>query len=154
MKEEKHIFISHCGEHEKYIEPFKKLLGAKGYEFKDSTPVLSDPNNAKNDDYAKSLVARDIKWAGTVFVLIGRDTAKSDWVNWEIEYAAKHDKQIIGVFLRSGCDFEIPQALNDCGDALVGWNSKTIEDAMNGSKEWQNQDGSRRPDKKNLRGVC
>ena len=154
MAEEKHIFVSHCGEHEKYIEPLKALLGNKGYEFKDSTPVLSDPNNAKSDAYAKSLVAKDIKWAGTVFVLIGRDTAESDWVNWEIEYAAQKGKQIIGVFLRSSFDFDVPPALEEYGDALVGWNSDSIEAAMNGSREWQNQDGSRRANRNAPRGSC
>ena len=154
MQEEKHIFVSHCGEHEKFIEPLKELLRGKGYEFKDSTPVLSDPNNASNDDYAKTLVAKDIKWAGTVFVLIGRDTAKSDWVNWEIEYAAQKGKQIIGVFLRSGNDFDVPPALDKLGDALVGWNSESIEAAMNGSREWQKQDGMPRGDRIAPRGSC
>ena len=154
MSKEKNIFISHCGEHEKYIEPFKNLLGSKGFSFKDSTPVLSEPNNAKNDEYAKTLIAKDIRWAGTVFVFIGRDTAKSDWVNWEIEYAAKNGKQIIGVFLRSGSDYDVPPKLNDYGDALVGWNSKSIIDAMNGSREWQNQDGSQRSDRNVSRGIC
>lgn len=30
-----------------------------------------------------------MRWAGTIVVLIGKDTAKSDYVNWEIKTAAE-----------------------------------------------------------------
>lgn len=38
--------------------------------------------------------------AGTVVVLIGKETAKSDYINWEIKTAADMGKIIDGVFCK------------------------------------------------------
>lgn len=48
---------------------------------------------------------------GTVVVLIGKDTAKSNYVNWEIKAAAEMGKRIIGVYLYGAKDEDIPQEL-------------------------------------------
>ena len=44
---------------------------------------------------------------------------------------------------RGARDCELPQALEDYADAIVGWNGESIIDAINGeSDEWYKQDGS------------
>ena len=112
------LFVSHKGEDEKKIDAFKKLMEKKGYDFRDSSIRESEPNRAKNENYIKSeILAPAIKWAGTLVVLIGKDTHKSDWVNWEINYAMEHGKRIIGVFLNGEADAKLPEALKEFGDA-------------------------------------
>ena len=84
-------------------------------------------------------------WAGTVVVLIGKDTAKSDYVNWEIKTAAEMGKRIVGVFLQGAKEEDIPEQLNEYGHALVGWNGDRIVRAINGEDmEWEKPDGTPR----------
>lgn len=155
MNDRKNIFIAHCGEHEDRIEDFKNLLSQKGYDFRDSSHTLNDPNCANNEAYAKTLVRQSINWAGTVIVLIGRDTAKNDWINWEIKAASKiGDKQIIGVYLPTSQEYSVPQALLDYGDALVRWNSDSISRVLDGHYEWHNPDGTIRQDYEIPRSTC
>jgi len=147
MKEKINIFISHYGGDEKYIEEFKSLISKHGnYEIRDSSIVESEPNNATNTEYIKSKIRSKIDWAGKIIVLIGQKTHERDWVNWEIEYAAKSgDKNIIGVFLPGAADADIPEALEEFGYACVTWNSDKIISAIEGEPIWMNSQGNIRP---------
>lgn len=138
------LFISHKGEDEGKIDAFKKLMKKKGYYFRDSSIKESEPNNATNKDYIKNEILKPaIDWAGTVVVLIGKDTHNSEWVDWEINYAMKHDKKIIGVYLQGETDAELPVALKDFGDSCVSWNSDKIDEAIRSDKQiWEDEYGN------------
>ena len=153
-KEAINLFISHCGEDEKFIEPFKELVGSK-YNVRDSSIVETEPNNAQNSDYIKySILAPKINWSGTMIVLIGPDMRDSDYVNWEIEYAMKHNKQIIGVYLPGANRYDVPEALEKYGDALVGWDSVKIASAIGGNPRWEKSNGDLRSYLSGFRGAC
>lgn len=137
----KNIFVSHYHSDAEKIEDMKRLLKTKGFFMRDSSIYeAKSKNNANNPDYIKSLIRPQIDWAGTVVVLIGNNTADSDWVRWEIENAARDDKRIVGVYLQGETDSKIPDALNEYGDALVKWNSDSIINAINGNDEWNGPD--------------
>lgn len=139
------LFISHYGGDEEYVEKFKSLI-SKNYDIRDSSLVESDPNNATNKEYIKSLLRTQIDWAGKVVVLIGPKTHEREWVNWEIEYAATHgDKRVVGVFLPGSTDADIPEALNTFGHSCVPWNQEKIVAALNGTDIWENSAGETRP---------
>lgn len=153
MKKKINLFVSHYGGDEKRIEDFKRLL-SRDYEIRDSSIVESDPNNAKNEDYIKSIIRSQIDWAGRVVVLIGPKTSERDWVNWEIEYAAKvGEKRIVGVFLRGETDSDVPEMLEKYGDACVTWNSDKIVAALEGEDAWEDSAGNTRPPE-GFRGSC
>jgi hypothetical protein len=147
------LFISHYGGDEGYVEKFKKLI-SKDYDIRDSSLVESEPNNATNKEYIKSILRDQIDWAGKVVVLIGPKTHEREWVNWEIEYAATHgDKRVVGVYLPGATDSDLPDALNDYGDACVPWNADKINDALDGRDTWENSSGEPRP-AVGTRGSC
>lgn len=140
----KNVFISHVHEDDEGLTDLKNLLKSKDMEVRDSSVSSDNPNNATSPDYIKSeILAPRIDWASTLLVYISPETKNSEWVNWEIERANKQDKTIVGVWERgsSGCD--VPDALDDYGHALVGWNADKIIDAINGDYEgFEEQDGT------------
>ena len=84
-----------------------------------------------------------IDWAGTVVVLIGNNTHKSDWVNWEIEYAQQCQKKIIGVYIQGEKDSELPEALKDYAESCVGWNAEKIDEVIRNDRViWEDQNGN------------
>lgn len=89
-----------------------------------------------NEEYIKSLIRPRIDWAGTTVVLIGKNTSKSDYVNWEIEHAASKGKRIVGVYLQGESDSEIPEALNKYGNSLQKWNGESIISGITGDNTW------------------
>ena len=139
------IFVSHHHSDASNIEELKNMIGKQGTNARDSSIYKEKrENNAHNPDYIKSLIRSQIDWAGTLVVLVGTKTSDSEWVNWEIEYAAEHGKRIIGVFLENATDADLPEALMNHGDALVIWKAEQVARAIDGESIWMDPAGSPR----------
>jgi hypothetical protein len=138
------VFISHVHEDDDGLKKLKDLVASKGKQIRDASIHAGKENNAKDPDYIKSqILAPQIDWAGTFVVYITPKTKDSDWVNWEIEHAAKLGKRIIGVWGHGDNNCEVPEALKNYADAVVGWNGDRIVDAIDGKvNDWDNPDGS------------
>lgn len=134
--EKKNVFISHIHKDDSGLTDLKSLLKEKGMEIRDGSINSDKPNNATSPGYIKSeILAPRIKWASTLIVYISPETKNSEWVNWEIEYAHKHGKTIVGVWEHGASGCEVPEALDAYGHALVGWNADKIIAAVNGDYE-------------------
>jgi hypothetical protein len=140
----KNVFVSHVHEDDAGLQKLKDLAGSKGMEIRDASIHSGNPNDAKSPEYIKSqILAPQINWAGTFVVYITPKTKGSDWVDWEIEYAQKLGKRIVGIWGHGDKNCEIPDALDKYADAVVGWNGEKIIDAINGTfNGWDNQDGT------------
>lgn len=152
----KNVFVSHVHEDDPVLPELKDLLSRQGYEIRDSSIDSSKPNEAKDPDYIKSqILAPRIQWAGCMIVLISPDTHTSDWVDWEIEYAAKQAKRVIGVFVRGGQDSDVPRNLDVYADDVRGWSGPSIIDAIEGkTNDWINADGTVRAPRTIYRYKC
>ena len=139
----KNVFISHIHEDDAGLKDLKNLLAKNGLVVRDSSINSDKPNNASSPDYIKQeILAPQINWAGTFLVYVSPSTKDSEWVNWEIEYAAKQGKRIVGVWEHGSKECEIPSALQEYADALVGWHGNSIVDAILGGNDgWENPDG-------------
>jgi hypothetical protein len=146
MADKKNVFISHVHADDHGLQKLKDLLKPHGMELSDSSIHTGKFNNASDSDYIKTqIVAPAINWAGVFICYVTPQTKDSAWVNWEIEYAAKQGKRIVGVWEHGekGCD--LPSALKEHADALVGWNGLNILDAINGKDAWEEPDGGACP---------
>lgn len=134
MSDKKNIFISHVHEDDSMLPKLKDLISKAGMEVRDGSINSEKPNAAKSESYIKSqILAPRIQWASTLVVLINSDTAQSDWVNWEIKYAAEQGKNVVGIYAHGATDADIPEELRKHGDAaVVGWQSERVVDAING----------------------
>lgn len=142
--ETKNIFISHVHKDDAGLSDLKNLLAKHGMSVRDGSINSDKPNNATSPGYIKSqILAPRIQWASTLLVYITPQTKNSEWVNWEIEYAAKYGKRIVGVWEHGAKECNIPDALDNYADAVVGWRGEAIIDAINGKiNNWENSDGT------------
>ena len=158
----KHVFISHHHKDDAEVGKLTDLLSRNGYDIRNSSIRAKPSNQAKLD---KGLVSKEtiqrllrmkISWAGKVIVLVGKDTHKRPWVDWEIEQAKKQNKDIVGVFERGGTDADIPEGLKKYGCELVAWNADSIIAALEGTDApFQGPDGSPSPTPSSTtRSVC
>lgn len=139
----KNVFISHVHEDDEGLQKMKDLLGQKGMSIRDASIHSGKENDAQSPSYIKSeILSPQIKWAGVFIVYITPKTKDSTWVDWEIEYAEKQGKRIIGVWGHGDNNCEMPDALEKYADAVVGWNGDRIIDAINGNiNELERADG-------------
>ena len=141
----KNVFVSHVHEDDAGLGDLKDLLSKHGMEIRDGSINADKPNDAASPDYIKNqILAPRIQWAGTLIVYITPDTKNSEWVNWEIEYARKLGKNIVGVWGHGDAECDLPDALNDyAGAVVVGWHGPKIIEAINsGTGAWEKPDGT------------
>jgi MTH538 TIR-like domain (DUF1863). len=142
----KNVFISHVHEDDAGLAGLKDLIGKGGLTVRDSSINSSNPNDAKDPDYIKSqILAPQIQWASTLLVYMTPKTKESEWVNWEIEYAHKAGKRIIGIYAHGANECDVPGALEKYADDVRGWNSDGIVEAILGkTNEWHQPSGELR----------
>lgn len=140
----RNVFISHIHEDDKGLKNLKELVRKGNMMCRDASITTDKFNSATDENYIKyQILAPRINWASVLVVYISRDTKDSKWVNWEIEYAQKQGKRIVGVWEQGERDCELPEALERYADAVVGWNGESIIDAIKGkSNTSYKQDGS------------
>jgi hypothetical protein len=139
------VFISHVHEDDEGLGKLQDLLKDKGMHIRDASIHKGKENEAKSPDHIKSeILAPQIDWAGVFIVYVTPKTKGSKWVDWEIEYAQTQGKRIIGVWGHGHNNCEVPDALKNYADAVVGWHGDSIIDAITGkTNEWDNPDGSK-----------
>ena len=143
----KNVFISHVHEDDAGLSDLKNLISKGGLTIRDSSINKSNPNEAKDENYIKTqILAPQIQWASTLLVYITPETKESKWVNWEIEYAEKQGKRIVGVYAHGANECDVPEALEKYADDVRGWQSDGIIDAVLGKKnDWEQPSGEPRP---------
>lgn len=152
----KNIFVSHIHEDDDGIQKLKDLLSNHQMAIRDYSINADNPNNAHSENYIKSeILAPRIQQSGTLVVYISPETKDSKYVNWEIEYAHKQNKRIVGVWALGQKECAPPEALTKFADAVVGWTGNSIIDAIEGKiSNWQNSDGTPIPPHKINRHNC
>jgi hypothetical protein len=142
----RNVFISHIHEDDPGLADLKNLVQQCGLNVSDYSITSDKPNAAKDPDYIKrEILAPRIDQASVLIVYVSPGTKESYYVNWEIEYAAKLGKRIVGVWERGANECEVPDALEKYADAMVGWHGESIVDAIKGgSNDWFGCDGAAR----------
>ena len=143
----KNVFISHIHEDDDGLKDLNSLLKRHVFAVRDYSIRSDNPNRAKSEDYIKSeILGPRIRQCSTLLVYISSETKDSEYVNWEIDNAARQDKRIVGVWARGERGCTLPDEFVKHGDALVGWMGDRIIDAINGKiNGWENPDGSELP---------
>ncbi len=155
MADTHNVFIAHRHEDDALLDDLKDLLKGRGVEIRDASITSDKPNTATNPDYIKQQkLAPGIRWAGKVIVIITPDTKNHQWVDWEIEYASKQDKPIIGVWAHGSAGCEVPEPLDRFADAIVGWNADRIVQALDGDHPFEHPDGTPRGPQRIERHRC
>ncbi len=152
----KHIFISHIHADDARLGALKNLIQRKGLEVRDSSINSSKPNKAQSEAYIKYQILKPrIEWAGTLVVLISPDTKHSNWVNWEIECAEQMGMRIVGVWDHGAAQCNLPEALEQYADAIVGWSGDRVIDAIKGDiNNWESPEGAPAPPRSVPRYGC
>ena len=148
----KNIFISHVHEDDAGLGKLKELCKKNGLEVRDYSINADKPNKAKSEDYIKSeILAPQIDACSALVVYITPMTKDSKYVEWEIDYAAKNDKRIIGVWAYGETGCEVPKGLEDCADAIVGWNGGQIVAGITGAYDGYEMPDGKQVDRRQIR---
>jgi hypothetical protein len=156
MPDTANVFIAHRHEDDAELHAMRELLLSRNFTIRDSSINSSRPNEAHDPDYIKTqILAPRIQWASTLVVLISPNTLDHWWVDWEIEYAHKLGRRIVGVWAHGAAECDVPEALDRYADAVVGWQADRIIDAITGVlNNYESSDGAPRAPRELARVTC
>lgn len=142
--DERNVFISHVHTDDEGVTDLKELLSKNGLSPKNYSITSDKFNRAKSEEYIKQdILGPRIRQCSVMIVYISPETQKSEWVNWEIDYAHKQEKRIVGVWARGEAQCGVPEALKKYADSVVGWQGDNIVDAVQGRLNgWTSPEGA------------
>ncbi len=122
----KNIFLSFDNEDLDLVNLFRGQAKSKNSELEFKDYSIKEPYDSENADYIKSQIRPYIKSCSNLIILFGKNTHKSDWVDWEMIYAENNDKHIFGVILDADNFQYVSGHFKSKGYSLVKWNHDNI----------------------------
>ncbi len=97
-------------------------------EFNDFS--LKEPFDSERADYIKRGIRERIRQASVTIVYLTDNSAKSPWVNWEVNESDNLGKGVIAVYQGDNPPRNIPPALEKLGIKPIQWNAEEIMNAI------------------------
>lgn len=114
------IFLSYQHRDQMRAKGFNLMSYNKNLKLDLSVRHILDPVKSSNRDYISGKIKEQLNNTSATVVLIGNDTAKSDWVAREIEWSREKGNALVGIRIDEGA--EIPEGLSDAGAEILDWN--------------------------------
>ena len=123
------IFISHSWNYSNQYASIIDFLDRQGVAYYNHSVPKDDPiHTTGSDQQLKEAIEAKIKGCSCVIIMAGVYSSYSKWINKEIEIAQKYDKPIIAVKYWGATKYST--VVMDAADKVVGWNSKSVADAI------------------------
>lgn len=88
-------------------------------EFNDRS--VREPYNSERAEYIRSRLKERINQASTTVVYVSENTARSDWVKWEVETSLSLGKRVIAMYKGDHPPKSPPGWMNDQRITAVAW---------------------------------
>ena len=128
-----HIFISFSHEDLKEINLLRGQAKNDNNDLEFDDYSVKEPFNSENADYIRKKIREKIERISVAVVYLTKNSASSDWVNWEIQESIRQGKGVVGMYKGDAPPSTLPKAFSENGCKLVKWSheelSKAIDDA-------------------------
>lgn len=121
------VFVCHDWEYsDEYHRVCQFLDTAPRFEWENRSVPEHDPLDT--DHMLEKNLRDQMRPADVMLVLAGMYTARSEWMDWEITFARRIGKPIIGIAPWSSR--VIPRTVRKNANEIVGWRQRSIVDAI------------------------
>lgn len=123
------IFISHSWTYSDQYNSIISFLDQQGISYYNHSVPKDDPVHTNGTDkQLYEAIDAKVRGCSCVIIMAGVYASYSKWINKEVEIAKKYDKPIIAVKYWGAQ--RISSVVEDAADIVVGWNGKSIVDAI------------------------
>jgi hypothetical protein len=121
------VFISHAWDYnDDYYRVEQFLNRASNFSWDNLSVPEHDP--IKDSDQLKAELNNQMRPANVFLILCGMYAAHSDWIQYEINFARRIGRPIIGI--RPWGSERIPEVIQNAAVEIVGWNTDSIVSAI------------------------
>jgi len=126
----RHVFISFAFEDEDEVNLLRGQAANDKTELQFDDFSLKEAIKSKNEDYIKQKIRERIDRVSVTAVYLTKDSAKSEWVEWEIAESLKRGKGVIGVYKGDAPPAQLPSAFKQYGLKTVKWAHQDLMQAI------------------------
>ena len=126
----RNVFLSFDSDDLTLVNLFRGQAKNKNNDLEFSDYSVKEAFDSDRAEYIRGEITKLIKKVSMTICLIGKNTHKSRWVNWEIRKSAELEKKLLGVRLHSSDDDKVPQALEDEKARVLDWDIDAIVKAI------------------------
>lgn len=121
------VFVCHDWEYNQDYYRVRELMsGVEGFRWDDLSVPEHDP--LAPDELLEKNLRDQIRPSDVMLVVAGMEAARSEWMHWEMQFARRIGKPIIGVLPWGAV--QVPVVVQRHARELVGWNGRSIADAV------------------------
>lgn len=114
---------------------FNLLRWNKNVDFECVGRHLLDPVDSKNEKYIRGQIREQLSGTSVTVVLIGKDTANSDWVTDEVKWSLEKGNGVVGIRLEP--NVTTPDSLSECGAEVIDWDPHSFQSAIERAAKWE-----------------
>jgi hypothetical protein len=123
------VFISHAWRYHDDYSKIKQLLDkANNFRYANYSVPKDESYDSMTTSKLYEQLRKQIRPVECVIVLAGLYASYSRWIKFEINFAQKLDKPIVGV--QPWGTQRTPKPVSQSANTIVGWNTKTIVPAI------------------------
>lgn len=126
----RNVFISFNHDDLNEVNLLRGQAKNEDVDLKFSDRSLKEPFNSENAEYIKRGIREKIDQASVTMVYLTKNSASSQWVDWEIRESIRKGKGIIGVFQGDNPPSKLPSAFKEFNIKVVRWNHKELSAAI------------------------
>jgi len=117
----KRVFLSFDYDNVQQVRGLKLLSKNPDYELEFYDESLDIAIDSEDADYIKRKIGERILRSSITVCLIGENTYKSKWVNWELEKSDESGNKIIAMALKGINSAVLPKLIKDKELTFYGW---------------------------------
>ena len=122
------IFISCAYEDQARAKGFHLLRWNKNVDVEFVGRHLLDPVKSTDGDYITLKIKEQLAGTSVTVVLVGRETARSEWVEREINWSLEKGNGVVAIRLED--DVPLPKGIVDCGAEVIDWDPSTFDEVI------------------------
>ena len=117
----KNVFLSFAYEDLNEVNLLRGQAKSENSNIEFNDWSVREPYNSSRAEYIKQRIGERISQSSVTVVYVSNDTAKSEWVNWEIEESLRRNKAVLAVHKGDSAPSVLPKSIRDNGIRVVSW---------------------------------
>lgn len=126
----KNVFLSFAYEDINEVNLLRGQAKSEKSDIEFNDWSVREPFDSARADYIRQKIGERISQSSVTVVYLSKDTAKSEWVNWEIEESIRREKFVIAVHKGDNPPQVFPAAVSQHKIKVVPWSS--LADTLHG----------------------
>ena len=122
----KRVFLSFKAEDKQQVQGLRLMAANDKFDIEFFDESVRTPIDSTNRDYIRRKIREKINRTSVTVCLIGPDTHKSVWVDWELEESFDKGNTVIAMALKGVDRANLPASIKAHNLTFYGWDSDNL----------------------------